>query len=65
MVKKLSIDSVKNDLIVDIDEAIMLARDTNSRDVLHIMKKLVHNNLKEVKKAVINKSLEEYFKNIT
>lgn len=65
MVKKLSIDSVKNDLIVDIDEAIMLARDTNSRDVLHIMKKLVHNNLKEVKKGVINKSLEEYFKNIT
>ena len=64
MVKKLSIDSVKNDLIVDIDEAITLARDTNSRDVLHIMKKLVHNNLKEVKKGVLNKSIEDYFKGL-
>ena len=61
MEKKLSINSVKNNLLVDIDEAITLSRDSYSRDVFHIMKNLVNNNLKEVKKGVLNKSMEDYF----
>ena len=64
MEKKLSINSVKNNLLVDIDEAITLSRDSYSRDVFHIMKNLVNNNLKEVKKGVLNKSIEDYFNDL-
>ena len=64
MEKKLSIDSVKNNLIGDIDKAITLSEDMYSKDVLHIMKKLVNNNLKEVKNGVLNKSIEKYFNDL-
>ena len=64
MEEKLSINSVKNNLLVDIDKAIVLSEDMYSRDVFHIMKNLVNNNLKEVKKGVLNKSIEDYFNDL-
>ena len=61
MEKKSSIDSVKNNLASDIDEAIVLSNDPCSINVLHIMKDLIHNNLKETKRGVLNKSIKNYF----
>ncbi len=61
MEKKLSIDSVKNILTRDIDKAISNSKDMYSIDVLYIMKDLVNNNLKEIKRGVINKNIKTYF----
>ena len=62
MKKELSIDSVKNNLLVDIDKAIILSKDSYSKDVFHVMKDLINNNLKEVKNGILNKSIEDYLK---
>lgn len=59
---KLSIESVKNNLVNDIEKAIAMSKDTSSIDVLHIMKDLIHNNLKEVKCGARNKDIINYFK---
>ena len=61
MEKKLSIDSVKNILTSDIDKAIYSSKDAYNIDVLQIMKNLVNNNLKEIKRGIINKSIKTYF----
>jgi len=59
--KKLSIESVKNNLIGDINKALQNTEDKNDIDVLHIMKDLVKNNLKEIKRGIMNKSIKNYF----
>jgi len=62
--KKLSIKSVKNSLIGNINEAISNSKDAYNIDVLYIMKDLVNNNLKEIKRGVMNKSIKDYFDDI-
>jgi len=59
--KKLSINSVKNILIGNINKAIFNSKDTCNIDVLQIMKNLVNNNLKEIKRGVMNKNIKTYF----
>ena len=61
MEEKLSIKSVKNNLIGNINKAISGSKDEYNIDVLHIMKDLVNNNLKEIKRGVMNKSIKNYF----
>ena len=61
MEKKLSIKSVKNNLIGNINKAISNSKDAYNIDVLYIMKDLVNNNLKEIKRGVMNKSIKDYF----
>jgi len=62
--KKLSIKSVKNNLIGDINKAISGSKDAYNIDVLYIMKDLVNNNLKEIKRGVMNKSIKTYFEDL-
>jgi len=64
MEKKLSIKSVKNNLIGNINKAISNSKDAYNIDVLYIMKDLVNNNLKEIKRGVMNKSIKDYFDDI-
>ena len=64
MEKKLSIKSVKNNLIGNINKAISDSKDAYNIDVLHIMKDLVNNNLKEIKRGVMNKGIKTYFDDI-
>lgn len=64
MEKKLSVESVKNNLIGNIDKAISNSKDAYNIDVLYIMKDLVNNNLKEIKRGVMNKSIKNYFEDL-